>query len=350
MDTITHALLGTLAARATAPKTPTAEDIPLKTRLIVGGTAAAFPDIDFFTLWIDPLSFISDWHRGITHSIAMLPLWAVVLGFLLALIARRQHQWRDFILICAISISTHIATDLITSWHTVIFAPFSDYRPSLNWTFIIDPIFTAIILGGLLIAWWQKSLRLAQVGVLVLAGYIGLQAFWHQQATQVARDYAQSQGWQGTRVSAMPQPFSPLNWKLVIDNGDHYQVSYLKLYTNHVAPISKVKAATFWDINDYYRPRAALHWRRYTRVSNTPLVKQVWQHPLLKRYRRFASYPMLYRIDQAGAEQCVWFGDLRFVLPRRMLPFRYGLCRQNSQSEWRRFRLQRGSENLREAV
>lgn len=350
MDTITHALLGTMAARATAPKTPGADDISLKARMAAGAAAAAFPDIDFFTLWIDKLSFITDWHRGITHSIVMLPVWAVMLGFILSLIARQPQQWRKFSLIAALSLSTHIATDLITSWHTIIFAPFSDYRLSLDWTFIIDPIFSSIILMALLLAWWQKSYRIAQAGVVVLACYIGLQAFWHQQATGVAAEYAHAQGWAGARVTAMPQPFSPLNWKLVISNGDGYQVSYLKLYTNRVAPIPKAVAASLWHIGDYYQPRNALRWQHYSRFGDQALAKQVWQHSLLERYRRFAKYPMLYRIDEAGARQCVWFSDLRFMMPVRRLPFRYGLCRADAHAAWKLYRLSRGSYNIREAL
>ncbi|GMQ92092.1 MAG: hypothetical protein BMS9Abin11_1410 [Gammaproteobacteria bacterium] len=350
MDTITHALLGTMAARAIAPKAPGADDISLKTRMVAGATAAAFPDIDFFTRWIDKLSFITDWHRGITHSIVMLPVWAIMLGFIFALIARQPQQWRKFSLIAALSLSTHIATDLITSWHTIIFAPLSDYRLSLDWTFIIDPIFSSIILMALLLAWWSKSHRFAQVGVLVLAAYIGLQAFWHQQATRVAAEYAQAQGWVDSRVAALPQPFSPLNWKLVISKGDGYQVSYLKLYSNRVTPLPDVAAASFWGIDDYYRPRNALRWQHYTRFGDKALTKEVWQHPLLERFRRFAKYPMLYRIDEAGTRQCVWFSDLRFILPLRRQPFRYGLCRADAHAAWKLYRLSRGSHNIREAL
>ena len=53
-----------------------------------------------------------------------------------------------------------------------------------------------------------------------------------------------------------------------------------------------------------------------------------------------------YRID-AGAVPCVWFYDLRFVVPgRETLPFRYGLCRNGEG--WERFELL--ADGLRRAL
>jgi hypothetical protein len=70
MDTLTHALLGALVVRAGLPSTPRNHTVTNSTATLAAGLAAAFPDIDYLSFWIDPLTFLSDWHRGPTHSLS----------------------------------------------------------------------------------------------------------------------------------------------------------------------------------------------------------------------------------------------------------------------------------------
>ena len=90
MDTLTHALSGALIGRATAPRTRTADTLPNGRRMIVGALAAAFPDLDFITSYLTPLSYLYN-HRGITHALLLLPLWALLLSFLFAAIWRGKR-------------------------------------------------------------------------------------------------------------------------------------------------------------------------------------------------------------------------------------------------------------------
>ena len=148
MDTLTHALSGALLARATEPGDPRPDQLPRRTRMWVGFWAAAFPDSDFVARFIDPLTYLTT-HRGITHSVVMLPLWAAGLALLFMLIVRGKYSWRAFVGVCALGIGVHIAGDVITAFGTMIFAPLSYWRAQIPTTFIIDPYFTAIIAGGL---------------------------------------------------------------------------------------------------------------------------------------------------------------------------------------------------------
>jgi membrane-bound metal-dependent hydrolase YbcI (DUF457 family) len=56
-------------------------------RLLLGGAAAAFPDIDFIGFLVDPLRFLAHWHQGPTHSLILLPLWAALLGALFCMLS-----------------------------------------------------------------------------------------------------------------------------------------------------------------------------------------------------------------------------------------------------------------------
>ncbi|MEK6550290.1 MAG: metal-dependent hydrolase [Pseudomonadota bacterium] len=74
MDTLTHALSGALAARAAEPGEAGGKLLPRRARLWLGFWAAAFPDSDFIVRFLDPFIYITT-HRGVTHSVVMLPLW-----------------------------------------------------------------------------------------------------------------------------------------------------------------------------------------------------------------------------------------------------------------------------------
>ena len=157
MDTLTHALSGALLARATESRD--GQTIPRRTRMAVTFWAAAFPDSDVVLRFIDPLTYLTT-HRGVTHSVIMLPFWAIGLALLFQLLYRGRYPWRSFAGACALGIGIHIAGDVITSFGTMILAPLSDWRAQFPVTFVIDPYFSAIIVTGLLASlYWKHALR-----------------------------------------------------------------------------------------------------------------------------------------------------------------------------------------------
>ena len=118
MDTLTHALSGALLARATEPRATRPGQLPGATRMWVGFWAAAFPDGDFVLRLIDPLLYLTT-HRGITHSVVLLPLWALGLGAAFYYLTRRRYSWRALVGVCAMAIGAHIVGDVITAFGTI---------------------------------------------------------------------------------------------------------------------------------------------------------------------------------------------------------------------------------------
>src|SRR5262249_8365664 len=133
--TLTHALSGALLARATARKDAPPRSIPR--RIATGFFACAAPDLDFVIGAFGPVAYVLN-HRGVTHSLILLPVWAWLVAWVLAKVLREPGGWRALYGVCAMSIAAHIAGDWITSFGTMVFAPFSDYRAALGTTFIID--------------------------------------------------------------------------------------------------------------------------------------------------------------------------------------------------------------------
>jgi inner membrane protein len=347
VDVFTHALLGATLARASAAER--ASNLTMRERMMVGGLAGAFPDIDFAAFAIDPLRFLADWHQGPTHSLVLLPLWAALLGAVVARLASRRRVFAPAAFVAGLGIASHIASDAITAYGTAVFFPLSTLRVGFSTVFVIDPLFTLIVLAGLIAATAPGRRSFAVAGLLALCLYVSGLAFLQQRALDVARAYATAAGLSFEHVDALAQPFSPFNWKLIGVEGDRYHEAHVNLAGHSVALPLPARLA---KIAGAYRAPAQLAWRvrhRYgDREDLRGLVEQRWQDPAFAPYRRFAAYPAVSRIDGNG--NCVWFTDLRYDLP--MLPdtFRYGFCRDDSVQGWALFRLRYFSEHARQRV
>ncbi len=329
MDTLTHALSGALLARATHTAR---QQLSPATRVVIGALACAFPDSDFVLRWVDILYYFN-WHRGVTHSLVLLPLWAGAGALLLHYVSRHRWPLGELFRLLLLTIGLHILGDLITAYGTRIWMPLSTARVGWDTTFIIDLVFTGIIVAGLLASWLTHSTTAARIGCIALVAYVGLQALLHQHALQIAQDYATRRHLDAKRVVALPQPLSALNWKLLVEEDGQYHTAYLRIKGE-----SNVPDWLTWlqPVAHQYREEAQLRWKTVHRLGNTEsaLVQQVWRQDALAEYRRFAEFPRLYRIDRNPEQLCVWFTDERFVLPGLTPPFRFGLCRQGTAGDW----------------
>jgi inner membrane protein len=341
MDTLTHALSGALAARATAPRTAR---ISVPARMAAGFFAAAFPDVDWVLAYVSPIAYVTG-HRGVTHSLLLLPLWAGLLALACAKIDRGGTTWRDYYGVCAIGIGMHILGDLITSFGTIVFAPVSDARFAWSTTFIIDLWFSGIIVAGLAAAWlWRRSRAPAMLGLAALAGYVGLQAVLHSRAVAVGVEHAQRHGLGAARVAALPRPVSPFNWMVVVTEDDRYHFANVNLVRREIPPPPGPDAGFITRLNAAYAPVGQASWTTVAKFGDAAderrLAAAVWGERDLEFFRWFAEFPALYRIDVANPARCVWFEDLRFNTPGRAgNPFRFGACKEDGAREWVAYRL-----------
>ena len=174
MDTITHGIVGALAGKAlfagrdipagvADSGVARALSSPTARAAIVGCTLGAmFPDIDIFAgpLARNPLA-IMEWHRNITHSAVILPLWALLLAIasipLAGLLKYKMPPFLTLFAIYAAGIGTHIFLDLVTSFGTMVWSPLQYSRPAWDWVFILDLTLTGIALVPQLAAWCYRE-------------------------------------------------------------------------------------------------------------------------------------------------------------------------------------------------
>ncbi|MFH1044629.1 MAG: metal-dependent hydrolase [Pseudomonadota bacterium] len=343
MDTLTHALSGALFARATAACDTEPGAIPCWQRIAVGAAAAAFPDVDFVASFVSPLFWILH-HRGVTHSIVLLPAWALLLAWLAALVLRHPRGWRAYYAVAALGLGTHIAGDLITSFGTMIFAPLSDVRIAWGTAFIIDLWFSGMIVAGLaLSAAWKRSSAPALIASAALVGYVAFQGLLHAQAVEFGTQHARAEGIAGAKVSVQPGPASPFNWVVVLEKDGEYRYALVNLLRREIAAEAGPESGFLAHLSAPFNPVSEALWSRASLFGYIPedasLAREAWNQAEFGFFRWFAQYPALYRVDRGNPSLCVWFRDLRFSRPGAAnTSFRYGMCHEPAQS-WRRYQI-----------
>jgi inner membrane protein len=352
MDTLTHALSGMLAGRLLArPRAGVgASPLPVWQAVVVGAAAAAFPDLDFMLGYVSELTYLRG-HRGITHSVILLPLWALLLAWLLARLfggeARDRGGWRALYPVACAALLLHIAGDLITQFGTMILAPLSDRRYALGTTFIIDLGVSGILVAGLVAsALWRRSRVPAGIAFVALAGWIGLGAIGRGEAIDAARAYATANGIPVVAVDAAPRPASPFNWTAIVFDGERYH--YAHLNTRRSEPLVATASDDFIRrFSSPYLPVAMARWEIRPKFGTSDvqaLARAVWDAEDFAFFRWFAMFPVLDHAEADGspASGCAGFRDLRFETPGRdALPFRYGLC-GGAGPGWRLYELEAG--------
>jgi len=346
MDTLTHALSGMLVSRASYQKN---DQLPLWLRSWVGFLVGAFPDIDFISRFFGIAAYLNI-HRGITHSILMIPIWALLLSWLVAKLTRDKYHWRLFLPVCLLSLSIHIFADVITAYGTEVFAPISHVRISIPTTFIIDLYFTGIILIAILFSAFirKHARRIALAGVFTLMSYILLQAYWMRTALEEAYASVPVATTQNAKVNVLPQPLSPLNWKLIIAAEDRYYIRYINLHRTERASASGTDSL-FRRVDALYTPVTQNDWYIVPKFGVGPfqaLAKQIFEHDKMESIRRFMEYPAVYQVDQLPDMQCIWFADQRFVLENIRAPFIFGACQHRESLQMKFLRLDDGQPKV----
>ena len=352
MDTITHGITGALVAKSFFSE----RQGRLAALAVTAGSV--FPDTDFLAnvFVANPLARL-EIHRGITHSVVALPVFALLLGVLTCLWSRQ----RKFLLLSClygVGIAVHILLDVITSFGTMVWAPLSWVRVSWDLTFVIDLSLTAIVLLPQLLAWtysapsratmrgvlswvflmapgvavawlasrlavplaaatvaaagvlaagllwipswksrgfhWQRA-SYCRVGVVALAVYLGLCAIAHRAALARVEEFAKKSGASVEHLAALPAPPSLWRWSgLVQTPGGIYRVP-IHLADSRSQPLP----AQF-----------------FANAEQNPYLRAAGSLAEVRTYLWFARFPWVsYRQDNGF--HIVQYTDIQFVWPAR---------------------------------
>ena len=329
MDTVTHGLTGWLVARALPDKWK-GEHPGIATAVVALGSV--LPDADHAASLLGSELYLRV-HRGLSHSLLGISVSSLVLALLFA----RFGKWKDpkrLFLLALVGQLSHVVLDLLNAYGTQVFQPFSDARLSLDLLFVVDLVFTGIVVAGIA---WSRGGRAgsARVAMASLAVYVGIAALLHGRAVDLVRDAAVRSGVKVVSAQALPQlpsvalpsmdrlgfatpavahpaekdlpgsrapvekrtvpfPAGPLSWNGFVDDGR----TFLRAEVDPLA--------------------GTLEWKqRELRGSDVPEVRAVRGLADVETYLWFARFPVASVASDQGRTE-ITFYDMRFSgLPGR---------------------------------
>jgi len=165
MDTITHGIAGALIGKALwsgdnlFPVQPIGRARIVTWALMLG---AIFPDSDVFRdIFSRNDLLMITWHRSLTHSLLLLPIFSLLLAALTQWIGRKfgwdLPPFATLTILYAVGIFSHVLLDLVTTFGTMVWSPLAWTRPAWDLVFIVDFTFSGILLIPQLLAWVHRD-------------------------------------------------------------------------------------------------------------------------------------------------------------------------------------------------
>lgn len=280
MDTPTHGLIGRLVARSIWPD-------KAQTGLVnVVTICSLLPDLDVLMPGGGLEYLVS--HRGISHSFFGVGIGAGVVAGIAHKIGVQSKSFGHMYLACLLGFLLHVFFDLVTTFGTLVFAPFSDYRMAWDMLFIIDPYLDAFLIGGLLIGWLTRfGVKGYRWGMGLVGGYVALAVCLTGIGHMQLASWAEQKNIIVEKVAVMPTPFSPLHRRGMIVSGD-------RIYW---VPM------TAWNgvVGEAHIFNFAL---------SDPRLQSVWASRSGEIYRWFTRFPIV----QNANEKVLLVQDLQFMV------------------------------------
>jgi inner membrane protein len=224
MDPLTQASLGAAVAVAVSSREQA------RRAVLVGAVAGAAPDLDvLIRSAADPLLSLQ-YHRHFTHALITAPLIGICVAALFKLLCfRSKVTFRQFALYGVLGALTHGLLDACTSYGTMLYWPFSQYRESWDLISVIDPTFTLPLALLTLFAFAWRRPRFAQVALIFCALYFGFCGMQRSRATQVAEQLATERGHQPEQTSIRPSFGNTLLWRMIYRFEGRYYVDAVRI-------------------------------------------------------------------------------------------------------------------------
>lgn len=221
MDPLTHALTGATTAFVASGRKPG------RRLLAVGAVAALLPDVDVFIRSAsDPLLAIEH-HRGMTHALIAIPLGGIIAA--LPFMARTDARERLALALAGIAAyGSHALLDAATTYGTQLFWPFSQMRVGLDIISIIDPLFTLVLLAGVVAAWAGRR-TYVYVAIALALGWLVVGGVQRERAIAVQRQLAEVRGEARIRGEVFPTIGNRVVWRSIYESGGMLRIDRLRV-------------------------------------------------------------------------------------------------------------------------
>ena len=223
MDLLTQGLLGgALALSAASHK----ESRPAAA---IGFAAALLADADVLINAGDDSLLQVEFHRHFTHALIFIPVGALLAAIILWPLLRKRLGFGRIYWYALLGYATAGILDACTSYGTQLLWPFSDTRIAWSIIAIIDPLFSLLLLGAVIVGLRKCRPRAARIGLALAGAYLALGLWQQQNALRVAEALAESRGHEVERIIVKPTLGNLWLWRSVYASGDRFHVDAIRV-------------------------------------------------------------------------------------------------------------------------
>ncbi|KAF1712868.1 metal-dependent hydrolase [Pseudoxanthomonas sacheonensis] len=225
MDSITHLFLGGAIAAVIAPAQHR------RAALLAGAALNTLPDLDslFIVLFTDDPVSLMTVHRSFSHSLFVLPVPGWLIWWLCRKrgkrVAESPARWFWAIQLALIA---HPLLDAFTVYGTHLLWPLRTQPVMGSSLFIIDPLYTAGLFGGCVVAWFAREKSQAQrallAGLALSTAYLGWSLLAKARIDDEADRALAAMGLQAAPRFSVPMPFNTLLWRVVAMTPEGYVI------------------------------------------------------------------------------------------------------------------------------
>lgn len=228
MDSITQIVLGAACASALVPQK--------KRAMVYGAALGTLPDLDALVPFADPVDALV-LHRSASHSLLVLSLIAP----LLYLVARyfdpvvrmpgQRWFWAFYL-----ALITHPLLDWTTIYGTQLFWPLSTEALGLGNMFIVDPVYTSVLLIALIWQWRRPSAPASVAALLISTAYLvwaGLTQYWVREKVEQELAMSENSVAGNTRkLLVTAAPLTSLLHRVVLREPGGYREAYVSAFVD----------------------------------------------------------------------------------------------------------------------
>jgi len=201
--------------------------------------AANIPDIDIVTLTGGPGNYFH-YHRGITHSLVMMPVMAALAVMLVWPFFRRSMRLLPAFVVALIGVMSHLLLDWTNHYGIRLLLPWSGEWLKLNTTGVVDGwiwLAFAFALAGPAISRLvsseigahRSSGRGAAIFALLFVLFYDGGRYVLCQRAKLVQEARLFDGASPRRLTVVPSRLNPFQWIGIVDTGPAFYVSAINL-------------------------------------------------------------------------------------------------------------------------
>jgi inner membrane protein len=223
VDPVTQGALGAAWAQ------PAARGRTFAAASVIGAASGMAPDLDLLIRSrTDPFLAV-EFHRHFTHSLAFVPIGALICALLLYPLTGRSVRFSFCYGFSVLGFASHGLLDACTAYGTMLLWPFSDERVAWDLVAVVDPLFTLPLIAFVVLGALRRRARYALIGLVWCLAYLGLGQIQNGRAVDAAYELARSRGHAPERLEAKPTLGNLVLYKTIYAYAGRYYVDAVRV-------------------------------------------------------------------------------------------------------------------------